>query len=684
MSYIIALYEGKKAKIDCYWYRDGYIELIEAIRSKFSINHEIQLKLYDDNRDTYILLTTTQMSDIPQESTLKITDPNKQSIKKPPIKQHDKKPISQQEINKIRTRWKIGSRCNVYSGSLEKWIEGQITNIYTDFDGEWLQVQCVSIETKEMQRFSEYIKDIRSDKDYKYNKHIIHFISSELRKTELFYRCVVLSRDKDRQKTRVKLDNGRETEIDDNLVVGTDILEYLVGDIISYNYDKHIYTDRIERLCPRKIYRYQIETVMNNTRQCIRYSTSTEYDIGQTPSRFKRNNINAKITKILPAICGHFYVTENGEKIKGHYIIGTPLCVRKEYSKNWMQVIIKNRSHEHELFVNKPYFGGKQNSQFCTLNNKIIYGINSSSKWQYHDFDKNDAIYVDANSYITLYIHCGPGKYYETIACCKIIVREMYSVETRDNTYYLILSNSEQYKNKPHICFIEKSRTNMDDIKQEMLNIKQYLCDEEFDTDAFIEDVDVYNNKESNLCIKNKSDTTFQQLLTAINSEQLNEFCILNEFINKNTVQHPNLSVNCIRYIEDDEIQTICPDFNFFENQDEPNSLFYVYKPISHEKQNWMKIRVINHSDHTLEFNEVYPETLKISFESNNIKVASKSQHMFYVYNDHFECGTDQIRGYVSYNIDKSLHNNKKNVNKKDKLIITFDVLNKWCNVDID
>eukprot|EP01084_Bolivina_argentea_P217334 369015_1 len=40
--------------------------------------------------------------------------------------------------------------------------------------------------------------------------------------------------------------------------------------------------------------------------------------------------------------------------------------------------------------------------------------------------------------------------------------------------------------------------------------------------------------------------------------------------------------------------------------------------------------------------------------------------------------------GYVSYNIDKSLHNNNKNVNKKDKLIITFDVLNKWCNVDID
>eukprot|EP01084_Bolivina_argentea_P020826 38689_1 len=165
MSYIIALYEGKKAKIDCYWYRDGYIELIEAIRSKFSINHEIQLKLYDDNRDTYILLTTTQMSDIPQESTLKITDPNKQSIKKPPIKQHDKKPISQQEINKIRTRWKIGSRCNVYSGSLEKWIEGQITNIYTDFDGEWLQVQCVSIETKEMQRFSEYIRPIISPFD---------------------------------------------------------------------------------------------------------------------------------------------------------------------------------------------------------------------------------------------------------------------------------------------------------------------------------------------------------------------------------------------------------------------------------------------------------------------------------------------------------------------------------------
>eukprot|EP01084_Bolivina_argentea_P200025 342114_1 len=169
MSYVTALYNDKRCKIECYWYRGGYTELIEAIRLKFHIKHDIELQLYNQKQDIYVSITKKQMSEIPKSSILKVIHPNDQTKKNQlststSSTKNKHQPISEDEVNKMRQLWKIGSKCLCYSGSQEKWIEGEIINIVIDFEGEWLEIKYIriSFQTKQFKRFSEYIRPIIS------------------------------------------------------------------------------------------------------------------------------------------------------------------------------------------------------------------------------------------------------------------------------------------------------------------------------------------------------------------------------------------------------------------------------------------------------------------------------------------------------------------------------------------
>eukprot|EP01084_Bolivina_argentea_P040128 74147_1 len=64
-----------------------------------------------------------------------------------------------------RTKWTVGSKCKIFSGSLNKWVIGTIVKIQNGNDGEWLTVQYDgTIRTKQVQRNYQGVKPIPSVK----------------------------------------------------------------------------------------------------------------------------------------------------------------------------------------------------------------------------------------------------------------------------------------------------------------------------------------------------------------------------------------------------------------------------------------------------------------------------------------------------------------------------------------
>lgn len=75
----------------------------------------------------------------------------------PPTKEDDAK----------RSAWKVNSRVEIYSESELKWIAGTIIRVYNDREGEWLVIRYAAARTKEIQRFSNYIRPVQSKKKKK-------------------------------------------------------------------------------------------------------------------------------------------------------------------------------------------------------------------------------------------------------------------------------------------------------------------------------------------------------------------------------------------------------------------------------------------------------------------------------------------------------------------------------------
>eukprot|EP01083_Nonionella_stella_P020299 56268_1 len=72
MSSVVAIYRERRMKIDCYWIRDGYSEMVQQIKERFSIKHEVEIQVYDAKLDAYVSINKKHMSQIPREGTIKI------------------------------------------------------------------------------------------------------------------------------------------------------------------------------------------------------------------------------------------------------------------------------------------------------------------------------------------------------------------------------------------------------------------------------------------------------------------------------------------------------------------------------------------------------------------------------------------------------------------------------------
>eukprot|EP01084_Bolivina_argentea_P316723 549073_1 len=84
---------------------------------------------------------------------------NKKHINKPPCVQ----PYSKKDdLN--RHNWKANSCVEIYSEGQHKWHKGQIVSIFNDNEGEWLVIKYARFRTKEIQRFSNYIRPVQKQK----------------------------------------------------------------------------------------------------------------------------------------------------------------------------------------------------------------------------------------------------------------------------------------------------------------------------------------------------------------------------------------------------------------------------------------------------------------------------------------------------------------------------------------
>jgi len=66
------------------------------------------------------------------------------------------------EESVIRSQWKMGASCQIYSNSKKKWFGGEVAQIFTDEEGEWLEIRYDKSMSKQVQRYSS---DIRPNPD---------------------------------------------------------------------------------------------------------------------------------------------------------------------------------------------------------------------------------------------------------------------------------------------------------------------------------------------------------------------------------------------------------------------------------------------------------------------------------------------------------------------------------------
>eukprot|EP01084_Bolivina_argentea_P255424 429596_1 len=59
-----------------------------------------------------------------------------------------------------RTRWIVGNKVQIYSESQQKWFNGEIMKVFNDPLGEWLVIDYAGHKSKEIQRFSKYIRPL--------------------------------------------------------------------------------------------------------------------------------------------------------------------------------------------------------------------------------------------------------------------------------------------------------------------------------------------------------------------------------------------------------------------------------------------------------------------------------------------------------------------------------------------
>eukprot|EP01084_Bolivina_argentea_P025625 47661_1 len=174
MSYVLAEYNDQTRKIQGEWKKKSYKNLMSEIRSKFSIDRSIDLeiKVYDKKNNKYFSIDKYEMNEIPKGGLIRVVKTKSQIKTKKPsspkrgtgissvMKPPGVPPYSKQDDLK-RNNWKINSHVEIYSEGQRKWQKGTIVDIFNDNEGEWLVIKYAGFRTKEIQRFSNYIRPVQ-------------------------------------------------------------------------------------------------------------------------------------------------------------------------------------------------------------------------------------------------------------------------------------------------------------------------------------------------------------------------------------------------------------------------------------------------------------------------------------------------------------------------------------------
>eukprot|EP01083_Nonionella_stella_P036821 100451_1 len=170
-SYVLAEYNGQTRKIHGSWTTSkSYKNLAKQIRSKFGFepDQEIEIKVFDKSNNKYFSIDRSEMNEIPKKGLIRVVmrgkkKPQKAKPKGSPLKPPGVPPYSKEDDNR-RNQWQEGSKVEIYSEGQNKWQKGEILEIFNDAEGEWLVIKYAGFRTKEIQRFSNYIRPSQKKK----------------------------------------------------------------------------------------------------------------------------------------------------------------------------------------------------------------------------------------------------------------------------------------------------------------------------------------------------------------------------------------------------------------------------------------------------------------------------------------------------------------------------------------
>eukprot|EP01083_Nonionella_stella_P279631 951219_1 len=78
--------------------------------------------------------------------------------------------VEDKEHKAERLNWKVGTHCETFSRSGEKWIEAEIIKLFTHDDKEWLLLKCMDNTLVEVQRYSKSMRPFKRRKIHKRHK----------------------------------------------------------------------------------------------------------------------------------------------------------------------------------------------------------------------------------------------------------------------------------------------------------------------------------------------------------------------------------------------------------------------------------------------------------------------------------------------------------------------------------
>jgi hypothetical protein len=181
-NFVLVQYGNQTRKIQGDPTRKKYNALVRQIQDKFEFDHDVNIQVYDRVNQQYFAIDKSEVREIQNGGKIKVTkkggggkkgQSGGKKGKGSPLKPPGVPPPTEEDDAK-RVAWRKNTKVEIYSETALKWIPGQIQTIYTDNEGEWLVIRYTKakggISTKEIQRFSNYIRPVAERKRAKKQK----------------------------------------------------------------------------------------------------------------------------------------------------------------------------------------------------------------------------------------------------------------------------------------------------------------------------------------------------------------------------------------------------------------------------------------------------------------------------------------------------------------------------------